>query len=253
MCVVVWNWESATRISGIQRKPLFCSVYHIQPLFLYLINRNSLRVTWVCITTKRSPECFTWRLYSELRASLLHDPQFGDWFHPMLHCRKRFLDLWQAKEEFVISQCLHMYTSNPVRLFVVHGYWTCRSPAKRALLENKFLLWRCMSLLLLWLLLLFRIGKASSTICLWRKRIGCSALKNEFVYTKCSNYNLYLNRLSVLLYLEINLFSANTFCGDNVNLWSCRQEICVDMCMHAWVHSEDIVSLHHWSHLFVHC
>lgn len=50
MYVVVWNWDSTMYTSDLQCKTLFCSIY--QDSYFYLINRNSLRVTWVCITTE---------------------------------------------------------------------------------------------------------------------------------------------------------------------------------------------------------
>lgn len=69
-------WEGATDASDLQCKILFCPVDHLRPLFVHLVDRNSLAVTWVCAARNGSPEYSTWW---QVRAQIFRLMQSSIW------------------------------------------------------------------------------------------------------------------------------------------------------------------------------
>lgn len=193
--------------SDLQCKILVYPIYHTRYHFLYFIERNSLTVTWVCIITEILSECFTVWLCSGIRASVLCCSQSRDGFLQVLHLWKEifsFLTSLRRIYDFTVSTHIYLWVS----LFVVHCYWTCNNSARGALLDKTL----CASFNYKDVCFYYdcncyycwELEKSSSTAYFWRKRIGSSAIINVTVYTKYSNYNLYLNGQSLLLFLEKN-------------------------------------------------
>lgn len=77
-------WEGAVDASDLQCKIPFCPVCHIQPVFIHLIVRNSLTLTWVCMA-RNGLLSLPQGDFSGLESSLSSNHQYGEWFHQVLH------------------------------------------------------------------------------------------------------------------------------------------------------------------------